>query len=58
MQNEKLECIGCGFEKALTGVPEQGEIFTCECCGTLLEVLSQTPLKFGKAPQIEEDFGE
>jgi alpha-aminoadipate carrier protein LysW len=54
----EIECLDCGEKKELGASTEQGEIITCSCCGTLLEVLSLSPIKIGKAPQIEEDYGE
>ena len=58
MVQEKIECPDCGAEKELSEKTETGEIMSCACCGTMLEVLSLQPLSIGKAPQIEEDFGE
>ena len=58
MGNGKIECPDCGSEKEIPHAPELGEILTCACCGTLMEVLSLAPVQIGKAPQIEEDYGE
>jgi len=54
----KIECPDCGTEKEAPASLQLGEIMACACCGTLLEILSLSPLTVGKAPQIEEDFGE
>lgn len=58
MDEKKLECPDCGAEKELLPGVQQGEVMACSCCGTLLEILGLSPLKIGKAPQVEEDFGE
>lgn len=53
-----IECPDCGQTKTLTGLSEIGQLINCAGCGALLELLSLTPPSVGKAPQIEEDFGE
>lgn len=58
MDGQKVECPDCGAEKEVAGGVQQGEVMSCACCGTLIEVLELSPIKVGKAPQIEEDFGE
>ena len=58
MMQGKIECPDCGAEKELSSKVEMGEIMSCACCGTMLEILSLQPLQIGKAPHIEEDFGE
>ena len=58
MMNGKIECPDCGAEKEMPQKVEMGEIMPCTCCGTMLEVLSLQPISIGKAPQVEEDFGE
>jgi alpha-aminoadipate carrier protein LysW len=58
MVEQKAECPDCGAEKEVAADAQQGEVMACACCGTLLEILALAPLKIGKAPQVEEDFGE
>ena len=58
MENSPIECPDCGEQKPLASGCEVGQILNCAACGTLLEVLSLSPPKAAKAPQIEEDFGE
>jgi alpha-aminoadipate carrier protein LysW len=58
MDPNSIECPDCGQAKALAGTPEIGQLITCPSCGALLELLSLTPPSAGKAPQVEEDFGE
>ena len=53
------KCIECDAnleadEEAL----EVGEIVICPECGVELEVLKLKPVKLGKAPEEEEDWGE
>jgi alpha-aminoadipate carrier protein LysW len=54
-----VKCIECDAdlqveEKSL----EIGEIVICPECGMELEVLKASPVKLGKAPEEEEDWGE
>ena len=54
-----VKCIECDAsleveESAL----EIGEIVICPECGVELEVLKLSPVKLGKAPEEEEDWGE
>ena len=58
MENENPECPNCGAPKEIVGSPQMGEIMTCGCCGSLVEVVAIAPLKLDKAPTIEEDIGE
>ena len=58
LTGHNIECPDCGDSKAIESLPELGELVTCGCCGLLMEVLSQSPFSVGKAPQVEEDFGE
>ena len=58
MENNPIECPDCGQVKSLSGGSEVGQILNCAGCGALLELLSISPPQVGKAPQIEEDFGE
>ncbi|MFH1094798.1 MAG: lysine biosynthesis protein LysW [Candidatus Micrarchaeota archaeon] len=53
-----IECPECGSAKDVPSDSQQGQLISCGCCGTLLELLSLTPPSVAKAPQIEEDFGE
>jgi alpha-aminoadipate carrier protein LysW len=50
------ECPVCGAEIVLDEDAEEGEIITCEDCGSELEVEGQDSLR--EAPQEEEDWGE
>jgi alpha-aminoadipate carrier protein LysW len=51
-------CPECGAEIALDYDVLDGELIECEECGADLEVISSYPLKFEKAPEEEEDWGE
>ncbi len=51
-------CPDCEATVPLTARPVQGEILPCPDCGTELEVLSLSPLALGRAPEVEEDWGE
>ena len=50
------ECPVCGAEIVLDEDSEEGEIITCEDCGSELEVEGEDSLR--EAPQEEEDWGE
>jgi alpha-aminoadipate carrier protein LysW len=53
------KCIEC--DAGLQGEESQlevGEIVICAECGVELEVLSLAPIKLGRAPEEEEDWGE
>jgi alpha-aminoadipate/glutamate carrier protein LysW len=50
------ECPVCGAEIVLEDDVEEGEIITCEDCGSELEVEGKDSLR--EAPQEEEDWGE
>ena len=51
------ECPECGAELELGNV-EVGEIVSCSDCGVDLEVLKDSPLELGLAPEEGEDWGE
>ncbi len=51
-------CIECGGTLAVPEDVFQGEIIPCGDCGLELEVLETTPLAFGQAPEVQEDWGE
>ena len=50
------ECPVCGAEFTLSPDTEEGEIISCEDCGSELEVTGEDSVK--EAPQEEEDWGE
>ena len=51
-------CPICGANVDLPVGTEDGEILTCEECGSDLEVVSVDPPKLEAAPEEEEDWGE
>ena len=50
------ECPVCGAAFELPSDAEEGEILSCEDCGSELEVTG--PDNVQEAPQEEEDWGE
>ncbi len=52
------ECPICGADIELLDDTVEGELLTCEDCGTELEVLSVDPPEVTEAPKEEEDWGE
>lgn len=50
-------CPVCEAEIELQDV-EEGEIATCQDCGSELEVVSLDPPELAEAPEEEEDWGE
>lgn len=52
------ECPICGADIELSDETVEGELITCEDCGTELEVISVDPPEVAEAPQEEEDWGE
>jgi len=50
------ECPVCGAEIDLAADTEEGELITCDDCGSELEVNGEDSLQ--EAPQEEEDWGE
>jgi alpha-aminoadipate carrier protein LysW len=50
------ECPVCGAEFTLSPGIEEGEIISCEDCGSDLEVTGEDSVE--EAPQEEEDWGE
>jgi len=52
------ECPICGADVELSADTVEGELITCEDCGTELEVISVDPPEVAEAPQEEEDWGE
>ena len=50
------ECPVCGAEIDLAADAEEGEIITCDDCGSELEITGEDSLQ--EAPQEEEDWGE
>ena len=50
------ECPVCGVEFTLSPDTEEGEIISCEDCGSELEVTGKDSVE--EAPQEEEDWGE
>lgn len=50
------ECPVCGAEIVLDEDVEEGEIISCDDCGSELEVEGKDSLR--EAPQEEEDWGE
>lgn len=54
-----VKCVECDGDLELdTDNLEVGEIVICPECGVELEVLKASPVKLGKAPEEEEDWGE
>lgn len=51
------ECTECGAEISQNNL-EEGEILSCQDCGTELEVIGINPLAVKKAPTEQEDWGE
>lgn len=52
------ECPVCGAELQLAADSVQGELLSCEECGSELEILELKPPSLGEAPAAEEDWGE
>ena len=53
------KCIECDADLELKEDEiEAGMIVICPECGVELEVLAVKPLKLGRAPEEEEDWGE
>lgn len=50
------ECPICGAEVDLAADAEEGEIITCDDCGSELEFTGEDSLQ--EAPHEEEDWGE
>ena len=50
------ECPVCGVVFDLPAGAEEGEIITCDDCGSELEVTGKDSVQ--EAPQEEEDWGE
>lgn len=50
-------CPECDAEVEVDGV-EVGEIVPCGECGADLEVISDSPVELGLAPEEGEDWGE
>ena len=53
-----VECVVCGAELTLPEDTVQGELITCDDCGTELEVTGVGPFTVDEAPQEEEDWGQ
>jgi len=53
-----VECVICGAKLELTDDTINGELITCEECGSELEVTGVNPFEVAEAPQAEEDWGE
>lgn len=51
-------CPECAGAITLTRAPLLGEIVRCGDCGAELEVTSLHPVRFERAPEIREDWGE
>ena len=58
MNGNVVNCIECDSGNDIGEGGEIGQVISCSCCGTLLEIMSIAPLAVQKAPQILEDFGE
>lgn len=52
------QCPTCGADLEFPSGTEEGEILTCEECGTDMEVVSLDPPEVEPAPEEEEDWGE
>ena len=52
------ECLECGGTLALGDDVIVGEIAQCPDCGVEMEVLGTSPLHIGRAPEVQEDWGE
>lgn len=53
-----VECVVCGAELTLAADTVEGELITCDECGSELEVTGVDPFTVEEAPQEEEDWGE
>ena len=51
-------CPVCDAELTLPDDAVEGELMTCEECGSELEVISVDPPELAEAPESEEDWGE
>ena len=51
-------CIECGGDLQIPADVMQGEIVPCGDCGVELEVTELQPLALGRAPEVQEDWGE
>ncbi|HGY55176.1 MAG TPA: lysine biosynthesis protein LysW [Caldithrix abyssi] len=56
--SKTAECPVCGAEIKLADDAVQGELLTCDECGSELEVTSLDPPQLDEAPQEEEDWGQ
>lgn len=56
--SQSAECPVCGAEIVRQNDTVQGELLTCEDCGTELEVIKLQPFEIAEAPQEEEDWGQ
>jgi alpha-aminoadipate carrier protein LysW len=55
-RRKMAECPVCGADITLAADAEEGEIMTCDDCGSELEVTGKDSVQ--EAPQEEEDWGE
>lgn len=53
-----MNCPECAGAIAAKSALQLGELVACADCGTKLEVLGIAPFSLGRAPQVEEDWGE
>jgi alpha-aminoadipate/glutamate carrier protein LysW len=51
-------CPECEAEIRLPQGTMVNELISCPDCGAELEVLNLDPVELGKAPEVEEDWGE
>lgn len=54
----KGTCPVCDAEVSLDEGTVEGELVTCDDCGSELEVTGLSPVTLEEAPQEEEDWGE
>ena len=56
--NRTAECPVCGADVELAADAVQGELLTCDECGSELEIIKLDPPELAEAPQEEEDWGQ
>jgi len=55
---QDMNCPECAGAIAAKSALQLGELLSCADCGTKLEVVGTEPVVLGRAPQVEEDWGE
>ena len=52
------ECPECAAPVPIDAAARVNEIAECPDCGIELEITSLAPVALGRAPEVEEDWGE